>query len=190
MTNVLQHARLLALASLLVACAKGDSPAADSAAVDGATTTISPSTAGSPVDTAAMTAGGAGPAGATTGMLNPNSATREQLAAVPGMTPAAADAVIKGRPYAEMTTVDRTLATAGLNADARKTVYARVFKPIDPNKATSAEMKLIPGVGDKMAHEFEEYRPWTSAGQFDREIGKYVDKAEVARLRTYVVLPK
>lgn len=189
MTNLLQHARLLALAALVVACARGDAPAGDSAAVDGATTTIAPSTAGSPVDTAAMTAGGAGTAGATAGLLDPNSATREELVAVPFMTPAGADALIKGRPYAEMTAADRMLANAGLDANARKGVYARVFKPLDPNKATSAEMKLIPGVGDKMAGEFQEYRPWTSAAQFDREIGKYVDKAEVARLKTYVVLP-
>lgn len=189
MTNALQHTRLLALATLLVACARGDSPAADSAAVDGATTTIAPSTAGSPVDTAAMTPGGAGTTGAMSGLLDPNSATKDQLTAVAGMTPAAADALIKGRPYAEMTAADRMLATAGLGADARKQVYARVFKPIDPNKATSAEMKLIPGVGDRMAHEFQEYRPWTSVAQFEREIGKYADKAEVARLRTYIALP-
>jgi hypothetical protein len=41
-----------------------------------------------------------------------------------------------------------------------------------------------------MAHEFEEYRPWTSVEQFRREIGKYVDKAEVARLEQYVSIPK
>jgi cobalamin biosynthesis protein CobT len=41
-----------------------------------------------------------------------------------------------------------------------------------------------------MVHELEEYRPWTSTAQFEREIGKYVDKTEVARLRTYLALPK
>jgi len=182
--------RLLAVAVLLGACAKGDAPAADSAAaVDGATTTIAPSTSGTPVDTAVMTTGTAGATGAMSGMLDPNAATKEQLTTVSGMTPAAADALIAGRPYASMIAADKALAGAGLNADARKLVYARVFKPIDPNKASDAEMKLIPGVGNKMAHEFEEYRPWTSVAQFEREIGKYVDKAEVARLRTYVVLP-
>jgi hypothetical protein len=37
-----------------------------------------------------------------------------------------------------------------------------------------------------MRHEFEEYRPWKSIEQFRREIGKYVDKDEVARLEKYV----
>jgi hypothetical protein len=40
----------------------------------------------------------------------------------------------------------------------------------------------------RMAHEFEEYRPYTSLEQFRREIGKYVDAAEVARLESYVTL--
>jgi hypothetical protein len=39
-----------------------------------------------------------------------------------------------------------------------------------------------------MAHEFEEYRPYSSIEQFRREIGKYVDEAEVARLEQYVTL--
>jgi len=39
-----------------------------------------------------------------------------------------------------------------------------------------------------MRHEFEEYRPYTSIEQFRREIGKYVDKAEVARLEKYVMI--
>lgn len=47
--------------------------------------------------------------------------------------------------------------------------------PLNLNTATSDEFKTIPDVGDKMAHEFEEYRPWTSVAQFRREIGKYID---------------
>jgi hypothetical protein len=39
-----------------------------------------------------------------------------------------------------------------------------------------------------MAHEFDEYRPYTDMEQFRREIGKYVDEDEVARLEQYVVL--
>ncbi len=47
---------------------------------------------------------------------------------------------------------------------------------------------LIPGMTRRTAHEFEEYRPYTSLAQFDKEIGKYVKPDEVARLRSYVVL--
>jgi DNA uptake protein ComE-like DNA-binding protein len=123
---------------------------------------------------------------ATSAMLDPNSATKEQLVAVPGMTAAAADALIAGRPYQDMVAVDKALASLG--ADARKTVYAKVWKPIDLNSAKGEEILLIPGVGPRMRHEFEEYRPYKNIEQFRREIGKYVDKNEVARLEQYVTI--
>ena len=44
------------------------------------------------------------------------------------------------------------------------------------------------GMTDKMVGEFLEYRPYEDMAEFDREIGKYVDAAEVARFRTYVTL--
>jgi DNA uptake protein ComE-like DNA-binding protein len=60
--------------------------------------------------------------------------------------------------------------------------------PININTATDAEILKIPGVGPRMLREFKEYRPYTSIEQFRREIGKYVDKAEVARLEKYIVI--
>jgi radical SAM superfamily enzyme with C-terminal helix-hairpin-helix motif len=57
------------------------------------------------------------------------------------------------------------------------------------NTASRAEILLIPGLSDRMAHEFEEYRPYTSLEQFRREIGKYVPATEVARLEQYVFVP-
>src|SRR5258708_1141950 len=60
--------------------------------------------------------------------------------------------------------------------------------PININTATDAQILAIPGVGPRMLREFKEYRPWTSLAQFRREIGKYVDKAEVARLEQYIVI--
>jgi DNA uptake protein ComE-like DNA-binding protein len=58
--------------------------------------------------------------------------------------------------------------------------------PIDLNDVTDAEILLIPGVGERMLHEFEEYRPYVALVQFHREIGKYVDDDELARLAQYV----
>ena len=60
--------------------------------------------------------------------------------------------------------------------------------PININTASDAEILRIPGVGARMLREFKEYRPYTSIEQFRREIGKYVDKAEVARLEQYIVI--
>lgn len=40
-----------------------------------------------------------------------------------------------------------------------------------------------------MVREFEEYRPYVSIQQFRKEIGKYVDEAQVAEYEKYVYVP-
>lgn len=57
------------------------------------------------------------------------------------------------------------------------------------NTASMDEFKTIPGVGDRMAHEFDEYRPYRSIQQFRREIEKYVPADTVARYEQYVFVP-
>jgi DNA uptake protein ComE-like DNA-binding protein len=118
-------------------------------------------------------------------LVDPNTAAREQLTAA-GLDTAAASAVVAGRPYADMVAVDKVLAARNLTPEQRKAVYAKIWKPIDLNTAKAEEILLIPGVGRRMLHEFEEYRPYKSMDQFRREIGKYVDKTELARLEQYV----
>ena len=63
-----------------------------------------------------------------------------------------------------------------------------VFVPINLNIASDADILSIPGMGQRMLHEFKEYRPYKAIQQFRREIGKYVDDKEVARLERYVTL--
>jgi DNA uptake protein ComE-like DNA-binding protein len=127
-------------------------------------------------------------AGATQGMAmaNPNTATREQLAAA-GADSAAIAALMAGRPFASMVAVDQALA-ARMDSTQRKTLYAGVWMPIDLNTASDQEILLIPGLGRRMLREFKEYRPYTNMAQFRREIGKYVDDQEVARLEKYVMI--
>jgi len=120
-------------------------------------------------------------------LIDPNSATPAEVVAVPGMNEAAAEAVLAGRPYDDMLEVDRVLSQH-LNEQQRDSVYGRLWRPLDLNTATGEEILLIPGVGPRMQREFEEYRPYTSLGQFRREIGKYVDDDEVARLERYVTI--
>jgi DNA uptake protein ComE-like DNA-binding protein len=47
----------------------------------------------------------------------------------------------------------------------------------------------IPGLGNRMVHEFEEYRPYRSIQQFRREMGKYVNAAQIAEYEKYVYVP-
>lgn len=58
------------------------------------------------------------------------------------------------------------------------------------NTASEAELlQTIPGFGNRMVHEFEEYRPYKSIQQFRKEIGKYVDQNQVAEYEKYIFVP-
>jgi DNA uptake protein ComE-like DNA-binding protein len=119
--------------------------------------------------------------------LDANTATAAQLDTVSELTATQKQAITTKRPFAGTAAFDAAVG-AGLTGEQKTTLYAKVFVPIDLNKATREEIMLIPGMTRRMAHEFEEYRPYTSLDQFNKEIGKYVNAEEVARLRSYVVL--
>src|SRR6476620_7941899 len=86
-----------------------------------------------------------------------------------------------------MSTTTSTSTTPATDATASTTASTTAaIVPININTATDAQILAIPGMGPRMLREFKEYRPYTSIEQFRREIGKYVDKAEVARLEKYV----
>jgi DNA uptake protein ComE-like DNA-binding protein len=167
---------LVGAAALLVAaiaCSAKDT-ASDSAAADSVAAGASAPAASAPADSTA-----------NTGFVDPNTATAAQLSAIPGIDSATASMLVAGRPYADMVAVDKVLA-AKLSEPQRDSVYARLWKPINLNTASDVEIQLIPNVGAKMLHEFKEYRPYPQIEKFRREIGKYVDKTEVARLERYV----
>jgi DNA uptake protein ComE-like DNA-binding protein len=126
--------------------------------------------------------------GKNMGLLDPNRATREELLALPGLDAALADQIVAGRPWLDMTKLDAALA-GKLNEQQREALYRRLWAPLNLNTASKEEILLIPGVGDRMLHEFEEYRPYPALARFDREIAKYVDDAELARLAQYVFVP-
>ncbi len=125
---------------------------------------------------------------AETTLVNPNLASKDELQGLPNVDSATAQAIIDGRPYLTPADLDSALAGA-MDATQRRALYTRLFRPLNLNTATEAEILLIPAMNKKMAHEFEEYRPYSSMEQFRREIGKYVHANEVARLEKYVFIP-
>jgi DNA uptake protein ComE-like DNA-binding protein len=140
--------------------------------------------------TAALALSAAGArAQVASGLTDPNVAPREVLATLPHLSESVAEALVEARPFAGALALDGFLEAQGLTPEQRAELYASAFIHIDLDRASSEEMQLIPGVGERMAHEFDEYRPWKSWAQFDREIGKYVDEAEVARLKRYCFIP-
>jgi DNA uptake protein ComE-like DNA-binding protein len=122
------------------------------------------------------------------GMIDPNLATEQELAALPHMTPALVKGIVERRPFLSMTDLNGYLGQS-LSKEQLSALYRTMFVHLNLNTASKEEILLVPGVGNRMLHEFEEYRPYRTLAQFHREIGKYVDDKELARLEGYVFVP-
>jgi len=120
-------------------------------------------------------------------IVDANLASEAELKAIPGLTEALVKEIVAKRPFASIVALDAVLAP--LTKEQRTEVYKKTFVHINLNSATKEEILLIPGVGNRMLHEFEEYRPYPHLSKFHREIDKYVDDAELARLEQYVFVP-
>jgi DNA uptake protein ComE-like DNA-binding protein len=85
---------------------------------------------------------------------------------------------------AGQTTAGQT--TAGQTTAGQTTSKAK----LNLNTASSSDfLAQIPGLGNRMVHEFEEYRPYKSMQQFRREMGKYVKPEQIAEYEKYVYVP-
>ena len=79
---------------------------------------------------------------------------------------------------------------ATLTATSSTTSSTSTGTKLNLNTVTSDELlSTIPGFPSRMVREFQEYRPYLSIQQFRKEIGKYIDDAQVAEYEKYVYVP-
>ena len=123
------------------------------------------------------------------GIADLNSMPEATLAALPGMTTAAAAAFVAKRPFANITEANAFLLGQKLTQAQLNAIYPKAFIHVNLNTGTRDDILLIPGAGTRMAREFDEYRPWRNWAHFDKEIGKYVPQNEVDRLKQYAFIP-
>ena len=123
------------------------------------------------------------------GIADVNSAVEKDLLALPHMTPAIVKSVLEKRPFASVVDLNTYLSGQSLTPAQLTEFYGKAFIHVNLNTGTREEILLIPGAGTRMAHEFDEYRPWKTWAQFDKEISKYVGQAETDRLKKYVFIP-
>ena len=119
--------------------------------------------------------------------LNLNTANESDFQMIPGVGKKMAHEFVEYRPYSSIEEFKREI---GKYVDDSEVIrYLNyVFVPVELNTSRESDIKNLPGVGDKMAHEFIEYRPYKNINHFRREIGKYVEKKELMRLERFVYL--
>jgi DNA uptake protein ComE-like DNA-binding protein len=126
--------------------------------------------------------------GRRSGLIDPNIASEKELAAIPHLNESLVKGIVERRPF--LATADlNAFLKAALDSSQLANVYKTMFLSINLNTASREEILLIPGAGRRMAREFLEYRPYKTLTQFRKEIGKYVDEKELARLEQYVFVP-
>ncbi len=126
--------------------------------------------------------------GSSKGLVEPNLAGEKELLALPHLNATIVKGIIERRPFLNMTELN-TFLSQSLSQQQRTELYGRMFIHLNLNTASKEEILLIPGMGNRMLHEFEEYRPYKALAVFHREIDKYVDDKELARLEQYVFVP-
>ncbi len=119
--------------------------------------------------------------------MNLNTGTAPEIELIPGAGRRMAREFAEYRPWKAWAQFDKEIGKYVDKAEVER-LKQYVFIPLKLNTATEADFMTIPGVGKRMAHELEEYRPWKSQEQFQKEIGKYVDAKEVARLWRFVTI--
>ena len=125
------------------------------------------------------------------GLVDPNSASEQDLTALPNMTPAIVKGIIGSRPFASQAAFNTFLTGQGLKPEQLTALYGKAFVHLNLTTTTADEILMIPNIGKRMVHEFEEYRPYKSLAQWRREIGKYFpnNAQEVTRMEQYVFVP-
>ena len=105
-------------------------------------------------------------------------------------TPASTSAPAAAATAAPAAAATAAPAAAATAPAATAAPVAAAPAKLNLNEVTADQLlSAIPGFGNRMVREFMEYRPYTSIQQFRREIGKYVDQAQVAEYEKYVYVP-
>jgi DNA uptake protein ComE-like DNA-binding protein len=119
--------------------------------------------------------------------VNLNTATEAEILLIPGAGRRMTIEFPEYRPWVSWAQFDREISKY-IGQEATDKLKQYLFIPVKLNTATNEDILSIPGAGQRMVREFNEYRPWQNKAQFDREIGKYVGDKETARLWRYVTI--
>jgi DNA uptake protein ComE-like DNA-binding protein len=127
--------------------------------------------------------------GKSLGVADANTVPEKELLTFPHMNAQRVKGLIEKRPFTSITELNAYLLAQGLTQEQSNEFYGKAFVHINLNTATPEEILLVPGAGKRMVREFDEYRPWKSYAQFDKEIGKYVGAERTAQLAQYTFIP-
>lgn len=120
--------------------------------------------------------------------VNLNLAPRAEILLIPRAGPRMAREFDEYKPYTGGYAQFRREIGKYVNEQEVAHLEQYTFIPIELNTAPDSAILSIPGAGPRVLREFKEYRPYANIEQFRREMGKYWNEKEVARLERYVTI--
>ena len=119
--------------------------------------------------------------------INLNTATNPEILLVPRIARRMTIEFAEYRPWRTFEQFDREISKY-VGAAVTNRLKSYVFIQMNLNTATDDQFRTIPNLPGNMIREFNEYKPWKTKEQFDREISKYVGDKETARLWRFLVI--
>ena len=119
--------------------------------------------------------------------INLNTATNPEILLVPRIARRMTIEFAEYRPWRTFEQFDREISKYVGAAETNR-LKSYVFIQMNLNTATDDQFRTIPNLPGNMIREFNEYKPWKTKEQFDREISKYVGDKETARLWRFLVI--
>jgi DNA uptake protein ComE-like DNA-binding protein len=119
--------------------------------------------------------------------INLNTATAEEILLIPNSGNRVVREFQEYKPYKTLAVFHREMRKYWDESEVSR-LEQYVFVPINLNTATDEDILTIPGSGPRVVREFKEYRPYDHMTKFTREMSKYWDAKEVARLQRYVTI--
>jgi hypothetical protein len=121
-----------------------------------------------------------------------NRGTDQEFLLIPGVDNAKLRAIKAGRPYKTFAQFETALGKAASAAEVQR-IARYVFIPMELNTFTQEIIESFAPIGvgtRRWIREFNEYRPYTSMAQWEREISKYLrnNPNELKRLARYVYI--
>lgn len=121
-----------------------------------------------------------------------NRGTDAEFLLIPGVDNASLKAIKAGRPYKTFAEFETALGKAAKPAEVKR-IERYVFIPMELNTFTQEIIESFAPIGvgtRRWIREFNEYRPYASMAQWEREISKYLrsNPNELKRLERYVYL--
>ena len=129
-------------------------------------------------------------ASAITYVLDVNSATPQQLLAVPGMTDELQSLIMDTRPFVDMEELNDELRYFGLSSKDIKKLYEHMFLIIDLNTAPKEDFRFVPDMPRNLAHKIENARPYDNLSDLKKNLESTRQKDKADRYMQYFKLTK